>query len=154
MPPTGGMPAVNMRDTHRGRSIGPPYGRRPRGSPRPRTHRGAHRRWAAAHRSPPWRGHGNRAAPRIDFTTHVSRTLRELIAARLWLTVHQLPPYATEFNAVEGVWSHLKRSLANLIKHSLDQLTALVKMGLKRMQYRPRLTEGLVAKTGLDLQPP
>ncbi|AJC60663.1 hypothetical protein GZL_08117 [Streptomyces sp. 769] len=31
-------------------------------------------------------------APRIDFTTHVSRTMRELIAARLWLTVHQLPP--------------------------------------------------------------
>ncbi|WSN72407.1 hypothetical protein OG467_50800 (plasmid) [Streptomyces sp. NBC_01361] len=25
-------------------------------------------------------------------TTHVSRTMRELIAARLWLTVYQLPP--------------------------------------------------------------
>ena len=40
--------------------------------------------------------------------------MRELIAARLWLTVYQLPPYAPELNPVEGVWSHLKRSLANL----------------------------------------
>jgi transposase len=89
-----------------------------------------------------------------NLNTHVSRTMHELIAARLWLTVYQLPPYAPELNPVEGVWSHLKRSLANLTKHSLDQLTVLVKTRLKRMQYRPRLIEGLIAKTGLDLQPP
>ncbi|MFI6470778.1 hypothetical protein ACIBL5_11080 [Streptomyces sp. NPDC050516] len=47
----------------------------------------------------------------------------------------------------------LKRSLANLTKHNLDQLTALVKTRLKRMPYRPGLTMGLVAKTGLNLQP-
>jgi hypothetical protein len=34
---------------------------------------------------------------------HVSRIMRELIAARLWLTVYQLPPYASEFNPVEVV---------------------------------------------------
>ncbi|WP_329437980.1 hypothetical protein [Streptomyces canus] len=44
--------------------------------------------------------------------------------------------------------------LANLTKHSFDQLTALAKTQLKRMQYRPRLIEGLIAKTGLDFQPP
>lgn len=42
----------------------------------------------------------------------------------------------------------------HLTKHSLDQLTALVKTRLKRMQYRPGLIEGLTAKAGLDLQPP
>ncbi|WP_406329470.1 transposase [Streptomyces sp. NBC_00203] len=89
-----------------------------------------------------------------NLNTHVSHTMRRLIAARLWLTVYQLPPYAPEFNPVKGVWSHLKRSLANLTKHSLDQLTALVRTRLKRMQYRPHLIEGLIAKTGLDLQPP
>ncbi|WP_371330446.1 transposase [Streptomyces sp. TP-A0356] len=72
-----------------------------------------------------------------NLNTHVSYTMRELIDARLWLTVHELPPYAPELNPVEGVWSHLKRSLANLTKHGLDQLTALVKTRLKRMQYRP-----------------
>jgi transposase len=89
-----------------------------------------------------------------NLNTHVSRTMQELIAARLWLTVYQLPPYAPELNPVEGVWSHLKRSLANLTKHSLDQLTALVKTRLKRMQYRPSLIDGLIAKTGLDFRPP
>ncbi|MFE5193537.1 winged helix-turn-helix domain-containing protein [Streptomyces sp. NPDC056601] len=67
--------------------------------------------------------------------------------------VHQLPPYAPEFEPVEGIWSHLKRSLVNLIKHSLDQLTALAKTWPKRMQYRPGLIDGLIAKTGLDFQP-
>ncbi|MFI0967720.1 transposase [Streptomyces sp. NPDC021080] len=36
-------------------------------------------------------------------STHVSRTMRELADARLWLTVYQLPLYAPEFNPVEGV---------------------------------------------------
>ena len=50
--------------------------------------------------------------------------MRELIAARPWLMVYQLPPYASELNPVEAVWSNLKRSLANLTKQNIDQLTA------------------------------
>jgi len=76
--------------------------------------------------------------------------MRELIAARDWLTVCQLPSYASELNPVEPVWSNLKRSLANLIKHDIGQLTALVKARLRRMQYRPGLLEGFLAKTRLD----
>ncbi|WSE11623.1 hypothetical protein OG574_51580 (plasmid) [Streptomyces sp. NBC_01445] len=52
------------------------------------------------------------------------------------------------------MWSHLKRSLANLTKHSLDQLTAPVRTRLKQMQYRPRLSDGLIAETDLGFQPP
>jgi len=77
--------------------------------------------------------------------------MRELIAARAWLTVFQLPPYASELNPVEPVWSNLKRSLANLTKHNLGQLTALIKTRLRRMQYRPDLLASFLAKTGLDL---
>ncbi|MFG2527067.1 transposase [Streptomyces sp. NPDC048516] len=62
------------------------------------------------------------------------------------MTVYRLPPYAPEFNPVEGVWSHLKRSLANLTKHSLDQVTKLVETRLKRMRYRPCLIDGLAAR--------
>ena len=88
-----------------------------------------------------------------NLNTHVSRAMRELIAARDWLTVFQLPPYASELNPVEPVWSNLKRSLANLTKHDIDQLTALIKTRLRRMQYRPGLLEGFLAKTHLDLTP-
>ena len=31
----------------------------------------------------------------------------------------------------------MRRSLANLTKQSIDQLTGLIKARLKRMQYRP-----------------
>jgi putative transposase len=83
--------------------------------------------------------------------THTSRAMRELIAARDWLTVFQLPAYAPELNPVEPVWSNLKRSLANLVKQDITQLTVLVKTRLRRMQYRPGLLDGFLAKPGLDL---
>jgi hypothetical protein len=47
-----------------------------------------------------------------------------------------------------------KRSLANLTKQGIDQLAALVKTQLKRMQYRPGLIDGFLAKAGLDLTLP
>jgi len=79
--------------------------------------------------------------------------MSELITARDWLTVYQLPPYAPELNPVEPVWSDLKRSLANLTKRNISQLTALVRTRLRCMQYRPGLLDGFLAKTGLDLTP-
>ena len=88
---------------------------------------------------------------RDNLNTHVSGAMRELVAARDWLRVFRLPPYASELNPVEPVWSDLKRSLANLAKHDIAQLTALVKTRLRRMQYRPGLLDGFLAKTGLDL---
>jgi len=88
-----------------------------------------------------------------NLNAHVSAAMTELLAARDWLTVYQLPPYAHELNPVEPLWSHLKRSLANLAKRNLAQLTALIKTRLKRMQYRPGLLEGFLASTGLDLTP-
>jgi len=47
----------------------------------------------------------------------------------------------------------LKRSLANLVKRSLGELTALVKTRLRRMQYRPGLLIAFLARTRLDLTP-
>jgi transposase len=85
--------------------------------------------------------------------THISGVMAGLIAARDWLTVFQLPAYASELNPVESVWSVLKRSLANLVKHNISELTALAKARLRRMQYRPGLLEGFLAGTRLDLTP-
>ncbi len=48
----------------------------------------------------------------------------------------------------------MKRSLANLTKQNIDQLTVLVKTRLRRMQYRPGLLDGFLAKTRLDLSNP
>jgi transposase len=88
-----------------------------------------------------------------NLNSHVSQAMTELIAARDWLTVYRLPPYAHELCPVEPVWSCLKRSLANPAERNHSRLTALVKTRLKRMQYRPGLLEGFLAATGLDLTP-
>jgi putative transposase len=88
-----------------------------------------------------------------NLNTHCSAAMADLVAARPWLTVFRLPPYAHELNPVEPVWSHLKRSLANLTKHNIAELTTLVKTRLKRMQYRPGLLAGFLASTRLDLEP-
>ena len=88
-----------------------------------------------------------------NLNTHVSKVMRQLVAARDWLTVFQLPPYASELNPVESAWSLLKRSLASLVKHTLGELTALVKTRLRRMQYRPGLLEASLSRTRLDLTP-
>jgi transposase len=88
-----------------------------------------------------------------NLNTHVSKAMRRLVAARDWLTVFQLPAYASELNPVESVWALLKRSLANLVKRNLSELTALVKTRLRLMQYRPRLLAAFLARTRLDLTP-
>ena len=36
-----------------------------------------------------------------NLNTHTSRVMRDLISARAWLTVYQLPSYASELNPVE-----------------------------------------------------
>jgi hypothetical protein len=43
--------------------------------------------------------------------------------------------------------------LANLTKHTLAELTVLVKTRLKRMQYRPGLLAGFLVGTGLEFGP-
>ena len=88
-----------------------------------------------------------------NLSTHTSKAMAEFITARPWLTVYRLPPYAHQLNPVEPVWSHLKRSLANLTKHTIAELTALVKSRLKPMQYRPTLLAGFLASTGLEFGP-
>ena len=59
---------------------------------------------------------------RDNLGSHVSAAMTELVGARDWLTVCQLPPYAHELNPVEPAWSHLKRSLTDLAKRKLAQL--------------------------------
>jgi hypothetical protein len=51
------------------------------------------------------------------------------------------------------VWSHIKRGLGNLLVWGVDELVAVVKNWLKRVQYRPELLDAFLAHTGLGLEP-
>ncbi|MEY9997535.1 transposase [Streptomyces sp. V4I8] len=86
---------------------------------------------------------------------HKDTVMRELLTDRKdWLTVFRLPAYAPDLNPAEGVWAHLKKSLANLAAGTTDQLAAHTRTRLKKMQYRPHLLDGFIAETGLILAPP
>ncbi|WSD11289.1 IS630 family transposase [Streptomyces hirsutus] len=87
-------------------------------------------------------------------STHVSKTMRQLVAARPWLTVFLLPAYAPELNPVEGVWAHCRHRLAHLTAGTVDRLETLVRNRLKRLQYRPATLHGFMAETGLQLASP
>ena len=85
---------------------------------------------------------------------HRSAAMRRFCEAHSdWLTVVQLPAYAPELNATEGVWAHVKRDLGNLLAGTVDELAASAKRLLKRIQYRPELIDGFRAQTGLALDP-
>ncbi|WP_249030855.1 IS630 family transposase [Micromonospora echinospora] len=88
-----------------------------------------------------------------NLNTHISAAMRQMIAARDWLTVIRLPAYAPDLNPTEHVWSHLKRSIGNLAVQGVDHLQAIIKNRLKRIQYRPDLLDSFLAHTGLTLEP-
>jgi len=86
--------------------------------------------------------------------THISAAMRGYIEAhRDWLTEIRLPAYAPDLNPAEGAWSNMKNGLGNLAARDVDQLAAVIKNRLKRIQYRPALISGFLAQTGLTLDP-
>jgi hypothetical protein len=54
------------------------------------------------------------------------------------------------FRPVEKVWSHLKRSLANLAAGNATNLSRLAKTKLRKMQYVDGLIDGFFRATGLS----
>jgi transposase len=86
-------------------------------------------------------------------TQHTDARMRTLIAGRPWLTVFRLPPYAPELNPAEGVWAHLKRSVANLAPRRTEDLATLIGSRLRHLQYRPHVLDGFIAETGLVVNP-
>ena len=90
-----------------------------------------------------------------NLNVHCSAAMRRFCQAHSdWLTVVQLPAYAPELNATEGVWAQVKRDLGNLLTGTVEELAATAKRLLKRIQYRPELIDGFRAQTGLALDPP
>jgi hypothetical protein len=49
----------------------------------------------------------------------------------------------------EGIWSLLKRHLADFAAADLAHLTRVIKRKLKKLQYRPHLIDGCLPPTGL-----
>ena len=53
---------------------------------------------------------------------------------------------------VAGIWSLLKRSIANFAAADQASLVRIIKRKLKKIQYRPHLIDGCLAGTGLTIE--
>lgn len=85
---------------------------------------------------------------------HLVTPLRQCFDANAdWLIVFQLPPYATDLNPQEGIWSLVKRDIGNLAAADLGQVTQAVKRRLKQIQNRSDVVDGCLAGTGLNRDP-
>jgi putative transposase len=95
--------------------------------------------------------------PQLIYRVHTRRRgekrkgFTEKEYARLLDTAHaQLArPVVLVWDNLNAHVSGIARSLANLVKHNISELTALAKTRLRRMQYRP----GLLAQPGSTSHP-
>ena len=102
--------------------------------------------------------HRELAAPVVwcwdNLNIHLAPELADFAAQnKEWLRVYRMPAYAPELNPAEGIWSLLKRAIANFAAADLDGLIRIIKRKLKKAQYRPHLIDGCLAATGLTIEP-
>lgn len=99
---------------------------------------------------------GTSPAAYLTLNTHVCAQMRQFIDDHAWLTVYQLPAYSPDLNPTEGIWSLLRRALANIAFADLADLEQAIRQRLRTIQHRPHLIEGCVTGTGLSInaEPP
>jgi transposase len=89
-----------------------------------------------------------------NLNVHKAADLRKWPAARDWLTIYYLPPYALGLNPVEGIWSLLRRGwLSNVAFTTPEHLAQRIRRGLRHIQYRSHLIDGCLTETGLTIRP-
>ena len=77
----------------------------------------------------------------------VKQFLREGAASRLHL--EQLPGYAPDLNADEGIWNYLKRvELRNVCCHDLPQLNRELHLAIKRLRRKRTVIQGCIRQAG------
>lgn len=102
--------------------------------------------------------HRELAAPVVwvwdNLPTHLAPELADFAGQNNdWLCIYRMPAYAPDLNPAEGIWSLLKRAIANFAAADLAGLVRIVKRKLKKIQYRPHLVNGCLAGTGMTIEP-
>ncbi|MFB7868142.1 transposase [Streptomyces sp. NPDC056069] len=89
-----------------------------------------------------------------NLSTHLAAGLKRYEAEHDWLTTVRLPLYAPDLNPVEAVWSLVRGAMANTAFDTPDDPDRKLRRELRRIQLRPRLTDGRLSSTGLVIDPP
>jgi transposase len=83
--------------------------------------------------------------------THRSDPVRELLARTSRLHLVPFPPYAPELNPDEGVWNHLKSTLANGRPDTQPELMNVLADEICRMAASQSLLQGCIQQSDLPL---
>lgn len=87
-----------------------------------------------------------------NLAAHKSPIVKEVLAENPRLTLHYLPPYAPDLNAVEGVWSLTKyHRMANHTINELEQLHREAERHLNDVGQDQQLLASCFAGAGLAL---
>ncbi|MFK0297332.1 IS630 family transposase [Streptomyces sp. NPDC090442] len=89
-----------------------------------------------------------------NYSSHISKHVKQYAQRQSWLTIIQLPSYAPELNPVELLWAHAKEKIANRAFRSISELHQAAKSALRYIQRHPELLTAFLAGTGLELPPP
>jgi putative transposase len=89
-----------------------------------------------------------------NYSSHISKHVKQYAQKQDWLTIIQMPSYAPELNPVELLWAHAKEKIANRAFRSIDELHRATKRALRYVQRHPELLLAFLAGTGLELTPP
>jgi transposase len=90
-----------------------------------------------------------------NLSAHKCRIVKAIAAENPRLTLHYLPPYAPDLNAVEGVWSLTKyHRMANHTISDLDVLHAEARRHLNDVGKSQKLLQSCFAGAQLALSPP
>jgi putative transposase len=88
-----------------------------------------------------------------NYSSHISKHVKQYAQRQDWLTIVQLPAYAPELNPVELLWAHAKERIANRAYRSITELRDAMRTALRYVQRHPNLLTGFLAGTGLELNP-
>jgi transposase len=75
--------------------------------------------------------------------------VQELLARTIRLHLEPFPPYAPELNPDEGVWNHLKSSLANGRPDSKEELMDVLSAEICGLATSQRLLRGCIQQSDL-----
>jgi transposase len=84
-------------------------------------------------------------------TTHRNESVEELLARTSRLHVEPFPPYAPELNPDEGVWNHLKHTLANGRPDTQAELLDVLSEEVCHLAASQPLLRGCIQQSGLPL---
>jgi transposase len=81
--------------------------------------------------------------------THRNDSIEELLSHTSRLHLEPFPPYAPELNPDEGVWNHLKKTLANGRPDTQNELMDVLSDEIRRMAASQTILRGCIKQSDL-----